>query len=89
MSDMVAIIRATRQSAAAVESMAKWEREIRHAEKSIAWHAMQKSRGLMSPACASQLDTIASADIIHATRCLKKARGRYDSAQSILSRNPI
>jgi len=89
MTDLQAIIRATRASASALDSMAKWEREIIHARRSIAWHALQKSRGLMSDSCAAQLDSIAVADINHATMNLAKARGRYERANLTLARNPL
>jgi hypothetical protein len=89
MSDLLAVLRATQASARAVEAIARWQREIRHAERSIAWHALQLERGLMSANCARQLDDIAAADILHATRQLTMARGRYERANLALKRNPL
>jgi hypothetical protein len=89
MANLPDVIRATQASARAVDAMARWQREITHAERSIAWHALQLKRGLMSANCARQLDDIAAADILHATRQLAMARGRYERANLALKRNPL
>jgi len=89
MSDLLAVLRATRASARAVNAMARWQWKITHAERSIAWHALQLERGLMSANCARQLDDIATADINHARMNLAKARGRYERANLTLKRNPL
>jgi hypothetical protein len=89
MSDLAAIIKATRASANALESMARFARDIAHNDRTIAWHALMVSRGLMSAEHAQWGDSICIADKNRAMRGQAKARGRYERAQLILARNPI
>ena len=89
MSDLVAVIRATRASATAVSTMARLTREIRDADKSMAWNAAMVARGYMSADAAAKSNSFYVADKNKAMMELARARGRYERANLILKRNPI
>jgi hypothetical protein len=89
MNKLATIISATRKSAAALESRTRFEREIIHANRTIAWHARMVSRGLMSPDAAAKGDALCIGDKNRAMRNLDRAIKRYQAANLTLIRNPI
>lgn len=89
MANLAIIIRATRASAAAVNAMARFNWELSHADRTIAWHNLMVSRGYMTAETAARENARCIADKNRAMHGLAKARGRYERSNLKLSRNPI
>ncbi len=89
MNKLATIIRATRASAAALKSRTRFEHQITHADRTMAWHALMVSRGLMSPDAAAKGDAICQAEKKSAMRNLCRAIRKYEQANLTLIRNPL
>ena len=89
MTCLPAIIRATRASANAVKAIDKLNREIRHAERTMAWNARMMERGYMTSDAARTDDAICAADITRAMEGIARTSTRYMKAREVLAANPL
>jgi len=89
MTDLVAIIRATRRSANALDSMSHFARIASDAAAVIARNYSRVDAGLLKPEVAEIGNRIARAQYDHAMKAHKRACGTFARAQDILERNPL
>jgi hypothetical protein len=88
MANLSEIIRATRASASALESMSRFNRIIADSDHAIDYVDRAIARGV-NPDSVKQIFTAAVADKNRAMSGLAKARGRYERANLTLARNPL
>jgi hypothetical protein len=89
MTDLVAIVRATRASANALDSMAHFAREASDCSDVIARNWSRVAAGHISQDVADIGNRIASARKDAAMKAYKRACRTYERAQDTLARNPL
>ena len=89
MSDLAAIVRATRASANALAAMARHARDAADASAVIAHNHRQVAAGRIRPSTADIGNAIALQRKATAMAAWKRASNKFDRAQITLARNPL
>jgi hypothetical protein len=89
MTHLPTIIRATRRSANALDSMSHFARIASDAAAVIARNHARVANGFLKQEVAEIGNRIARAQYDHAMRAHKRACGTFKRAQEILARNPL
>ena len=89
MANLVAIVRATRASANALDSMAHFAREASDASAVIARNWARVAAGELTQDVADIGNRIASARKDSAMKAYKRACRTYERAQIVLANNPL
>jgi hypothetical protein len=87
--NLVAIVRATKQSAMAIRAMARHGRDLSVARDTIARNGRLYNSGRMQYEDAARSNEVHSARMHAAGRMLRLAAARYARAQAILDATPI